>query len=86
MIHPGEEPASSRTWNVLIMLARLNREAIANHLGERDSANEYDSENRKYLPHIFFQHAFLLNAIKSEPECQELVEKVNLDVSARSSN
>lgn len=51
-------------------------EAIAKHLGERDSANEYDSEDRKYLRQLFVQHAFLLNAIESEPECQELVEKV----------
>ena len=63
---------------MLIKLARLNREAIAKHLGERDSAHEYDSEDRKYLLHMFFQHAFLLNAIKSEPERQELVEKAIL--------
>jgi hypothetical protein len=51
-------------------------EAIAKHLGERDAALEYDSEDRKYLRQLFVQHAFLLNAIESEPECQELVEKV----------
>jgi hypothetical protein len=51
-------------------------EAIAKHLGEHDAALEYDSEDRKYLRQLFVQHAFLLNAIESEPECQELVEKV----------
>jgi hypothetical protein len=50
-------------------------EAIAKHLGERDSAHEYDNEDRKYLRQLFVQHAFLLNAIESERECEELVEK-----------
>ena len=57
-------------------MSRLNIEAIAKHLGERDAALEYDSEDRKYLRQLFVQHAFLLNAIESEPECQALVEKV----------
>jgi len=57
-------------------MSRLNIEAIAKHLGEHDAALEYDSEDRKYLRQLFVQHAFLLNAIESEPECQELVEKV----------
>ena len=51
-------------------------EAIAKHLGEHDAKLEYDSEDRKYLRQLFVQHAFLLSAIESEPECQELVEKV----------
>jgi hypothetical protein len=51
-------------------------EAIAKHLGEHDAKLEYDSEDRKYLRQLFVQHAFILNAIESEPECQELVEKV----------
>jgi hypothetical protein len=38
--------------------------------------HSYDSEDRKYLRQLFVQHAFLLNAIESEPACQALVEKV----------
>jgi hypothetical protein len=51
-------------------------ESVAHHLNTVDSKLEYDSEDRKYLRQLFVQHAFILNAIESEPECQELVEKV----------
>ena len=43
-------------------------EVIANHL------NEYDNEDRGLLRKLFLQHAFLLNAIESKPECELLVE------------
>lgn len=48
-------------------------ETIAAHLGENDSALTSDTEDRKLLRLIFVQHAFLLNAIESDPTCQELV-------------
>jgi hypothetical protein len=50
-------------------------EAIANHLNAVDSKHEYDNEDRDYLRRLFVQHAFLLNAIESNPECQTLVEE-----------
>lgn len=50
-------------------------EAIANHLNAVDSKNEYDNEDRGYLRRLFVQHAFLLNAIESNPMCQQLVEQ-----------
>lgn len=49
-------------------------EVIANHLNEVDSKHEYDNEDRGLLRKLFLQHAFLLNAIESQPECQLLVE------------
>jgi hypothetical protein len=49
-------------------------EVIANHLNEVDSKNEYDNEDRGLLRKLFVQHAFLLNAIESKPECELLVE------------
>jgi hypothetical protein len=48
-------------------------ETIAAHLGENDSALTSDTEDRKLLRLLFVQHAFLLNAIESDPTCQELV-------------
>lgn len=50
-------------------------EVIANHLNEVDSKNEYDNEDRGLLRKLFLQHAFLLNAIESKPECELLVEE-----------
>jgi hypothetical protein len=50
-------------------------EAIANHLNAVDSNHEYDDKDRDYLRRLFVQHAFLLNAIESDPECQALVEE-----------
>lgn len=50
-------------------------EAIANHLNAVDSKHEYDNEDRDYLRRLFVQHAFLLNAVESNPECQALVEE-----------
>ena len=48
-------------------------ETIAAHLGENDSALTSDTEDRKLLRLLFVQHAFLLNAIESDPACQALV-------------
>lgn len=50
-------------------------EVIANHLNEVDSKHEYDNEDRGLLRKLFVQHAFLLNAIESNPMCQQLVEQ-----------
>ena len=49
-------------------------EAIANHLNVVDAKNESDNEDRELLRRLFIQHAFLLNAIESNPECHTLVE------------
>jgi len=49
-------------------------EAIANHLNAVDPKGN-DNEDRDYLRRLFVQHAFLLNAIESNPECQTLVEE-----------
>lgn len=50
-------------------------EAIANHLNAHDAEHHLDNEDREYLRRLFVQHAFLLSAIESKPECQELVEQ-----------
>ena len=49
-------------------------EAVANHLNSLDSSREDDTKDRDLLRRLFVQHAFLLNAIESNPECQSLVE------------
>lgn len=49
-------------------------ETIAAHLGENDSALTSDTEDRKLLRLLFVQHAFLLNAAESNPECQSILE------------
>lgn len=48
-------------------------EAIANHLNAVDPKGN-DNEDRDLLRRLFVQHAFLLNAIESNPECQAIVE------------
>jgi hypothetical protein len=48
-------------------------EAIANHLNAVDPKGN-DNEDRDLLRRLFVQHAFLLNAVESNPECQALVE------------
>lgn len=48
-------------------------EAIANHLNAVDPKGN-DNEDRDLLRRLFVQHAFLLNAIESNPMCQALVE------------
>jgi hypothetical protein len=48
-------------------------EAIANHLNAVDP-NGNDNEDRDLLRRLFVQHAFLLNAVESNPECQAIVE------------
>lgn len=49
-------------------------EAIASHLNAQDSEHRPTNEDRDYLRRLFVQHAFLLNAIESKPECELLVE------------
>lgn len=49
-------------------------ETIAAHLGENDSALTSDTEDRKLLRLLFVQHAFLLSAAESNPECQSILE------------
>jgi len=49
-------------------------EAIANHLNAQDSEHRPTNEDRDYLRRLFVQHAFLLNAIESNPDCELLVE------------
>ena len=49
-------------------------ETIAAHLGEIDSKSDTDNEDRKLLRMLFVQHAFLLNAAESNPECQSILE------------
>jgi hypothetical protein len=49
-------------------------EAIASHLNAVDSKHEYNNEDRDLLRRLFVQHAFLLNAVESNPMCQALVE------------
>ena len=48
-------------------------EAIANHLNAVDPKGN-DNEDRDLLRRLFIQHAFLLNAVESNPECQAIVE------------
>lgn len=48
-------------------------EAIANHLNAVDPKGN-DNEDRDLLRRLFVQHAFLLNAVESNPMCQALVE------------
>jgi hypothetical protein len=48
-------------------------EAVANHLNAVDPKGN-DNEDRDFLRRLFVQHAFLLNAIESNPECQAIVE------------
>lgn len=48
-------------------------EAIANHLNAVDPKGN-DNEDRDLLRRLFVQHAFLLNAVESNPECQAIVE------------
>ena len=48
-------------------------EAIANHLTAVDPKGN-DNEDRDLLRRLFIQHAFLLNAVESNPECQAIVE------------
>lgn len=50
-------------------------EAIAKHLEAYDSEHRPTNEDRDYLRRLFVQHAFLLNAIESNPDCQLLVEE-----------
>ena len=49
-------------------------ETIAAHLGEIDSKSDTDNEDRKLLRMLFVQHAFLLSAAESNPECQSILE------------
>jgi len=48
-------------------------EAVANHLNAVDPKGN-DNEDRDLLRRLFVQHAFLLNAVESNPECQAIVE------------
>ncbi len=48
-------------------------EAVANHLNAVDPKGN-DNEDRDLLRRLFIQHAFLLNAVESNPECQAIVE------------
>jgi hypothetical protein len=57
-------------------------EAIANHLNAVDAKNESDNEDRELLRRLFVQHAFLLNAIESNPDCQSIVEQTMGDFMA----
>lgn len=50
-------------------------EAIASHLNAQDSEHRPTNEDRDYLRRLFVQHAFLLNAIESNPNCELLVEE-----------
>jgi hypothetical protein len=50
-------------------------EAIAKHLDTHDSEHRPTNEDRDYLRQLFVQHAFLLNAIESNKECEQMVER-----------
>ena len=50
-------------------------EAVAKHLEANDSEHRPSNEDRDYLRQLFVQHAFLLNAIESNKECEESVSK-----------
>jgi hypothetical protein len=49
-------------------------EAVARHLGRCEVDNEIDNEDRKYLRHLFHQHALFLRAIDATPGLAPLVE------------
>lgn len=50
-------------------------EIVAKHLEAHDSEHRPSNEDRDHLRQLFVQHAFLLNAIESNPECNEAVSK-----------
>jgi hypothetical protein len=50
-------------------------ETIAAHLdAHRSDPTEEDNSRIQLLRSLFVQHAFLLNAIESNPECQSILE------------
>lgn len=53
-------------------------EAVAKHLESHDAKNQPSNEDRDYLRQLFVQHSFLLNAIESDKECDDLVtQRIN---------